>query len=145
MLFDSMVYTDLEQGKVPALLKEALRRATVFHSSVARAEIALNIAILDLNHAGTAAVREELEEILSHMREERIFAPSGRAWVEAGLMAGILARTQKYQASDRRRLLNDALLLMTAREHGLTLVSRNVGDMDLLGQLRPDAKLLLYR
>lgn len=145
MLFDSMVYTDLEQGKIPAPLKEALRHATVFHSSVARAEIALNIAILDPHHAGTAAVREELEEILSHMRDERIFAPSSRAWVEAGLMVGILARTQKYQPSERRRLLNDALLFMTAREHGLTLVSRNVGDMDLLGQLRPDTKLLLYR
>jgi len=41
-------------------------------------------------------------------------------------------------------LLNDALLLETARKYGLTVLTRNIGDFDLLQQLEPTAKVLFY-
>ncbi len=140
-----MVYTDMLRGSLPPAVKALLDRALVFHSAVARAELALNIAILDPRHPETAVVRALLEGILTRMAGLRLIAPSTSAWTDAGLLAGILARLQGYKAGDRRRIFNDALLLMAAREHGLTLLSRNVKDMDLLTQLRPDAKLMLYR
>jgi predicted nucleic acid-binding protein len=78
------------------------------------------------------------------MRPERVISPSERAWTEAALLAGILRRTQGFDEMKTRSLLSDALMLMTAREHGASLLTRNVSDMDLLTALRPDAKLALY-
>jgi hypothetical protein len=41
-------------------------------------------------------------------------------------------------------LLNDALIFLSADEADAVLVSRNVKDMDLLLQLRPNVRVLLY-
>ena len=42
-------------------------------------------------------------------------------------------------------LLNDALALMTARKHGLVLLTAKIVDFDLLSQLRTDAQVIYYR
>jgi predicted nucleic acid-binding protein len=41
--------------------------------------------------------------------------------------------------------MNDALLFVTARRHGCTLLTRNVGDFDLMQQLEPAGRVLFYR
>jgi hypothetical protein len=56
----------------------------------------------------------------------------------------ILARTQGVTRADRRRLLNDALLFLTAAETGAILISRNSKDLDLLLQMKPGVAVLLY-
>ncbi len=87
-------------------------------------------------------------------------APGPAAWAEAGMLAGMLARTQfglarprntlesgaaEQQRESRRRLLNDALIFLCAGEHGAVLVSGNVADIDVLLRFRPDIPVLLYR
>ena len=62
----------------------------------------------------------------------------------AGLLSSILSRLQQRSRLDRLMLLNDALLLETARKYGLTVLTRNIGDFDLLQQLEPTAKVLFY-
>jgi predicted nucleic acid-binding protein len=59
-------------------------------------------------------------------------------------LSGILARLQNYGAADRRRAMNAALLFATAREHGLTVLTRNVTGFDLLQQLDPSVQVLFY-
>ena len=59
-------------------------------------------------------------------------------------MAGILARTQTIPKQDRRRFLNDALLFLQAVDTGSIMISRNSRDLDLLLQLKPRARVLLY-
>jgi predicted nucleic acid-binding protein len=71
--------------------------------------------------------------------------PDAQIWREAGLLAGILARLQGYGAGDRNRVLSDALLFCTARKHGLTVLSRNLKDFDLLQQLDPSGRVVFYR
>jgi predicted nucleic acid-binding protein len=66
-------------------------------------------------------------------------------WREAGVLSGILARLQGFDKDQRRRLMNDALLFVTARRHGCTLLTRNVGDFDLMQQLEPAGRVLFYR
>jgi hypothetical protein len=56
---------------------------------------------------------------------------------------GTTAPTQ--QRENRRRLLNDALILLCAGEHGAILVSGNVADLDILLRFRPDIPVLPYR
>ena len=78
------------------------------------------------------------------MAPTRIITPSADAWIEAAVIAGILARVQGYPRENRRALLNDALMLLAAVEAGAVLISRNIRDMDLLLRFRPEASVLLY-
>jgi predicted nucleic acid-binding protein len=71
--------------------------------------------------------------------------PNPEIWREAGILSGILARLQGYGREDRRRALNDALLFVTARKYGCTLLTRNVIDFDLLEQLDPFGSVLFYK
>jgi len=51
------------------------------------------------------------------------------------VLAGILARLQGYGRTERRKVLNEALIFATARKHGLTVLTRNSDDFDFLQQL----------
>jgi hypothetical protein len=85
-----------------------------------------------------------LRETLATADPQRTTAPSTQAWLEASVLTGILARTQGLRKDNRRKLLNDALIFLSAAEVDAVLVSRNVKDMDLLLQLRPGVRVLLY-
>lgn len=50
-----------------------------------------------------------------------------------------------YQAGQERKLLNDALLYLQALEHGLVVLSGNLPDFDLLNQIVPEGRILLYQ
>jgi hypothetical protein len=62
----------------------------------------------------------------------------------SGVLAGALTRMQGLAQDGRRALLRDAALFVTAQESGLTLVSGNLSDMDLLLQAGGAANVLLY-
>jgi hypothetical protein len=69
--------------------------------------------------------------------KDRTITADAAIWRAAGILSGMLARTQGYGREQRRRVLNDALLFETARKHGCTVLTRNVADFDLLPQLDP--------
>ena len=48
-----------------------------------------------------------------------MLTPDLEVWIEAGAIAGTLARTQNYQRHQRKECLNDALILLTAAKAGL--------------------------
>jgi predicted nucleic acid-binding protein len=145
IVLDATAYIDALQGKLPRSIQELLLRTRVHHSAVARAELATGLALLDPADPRTLAVRRPIEATIRHMRASHLTAPSPGVWTEASLLSAILARLQGFGGNQRKRLLHDALLLLQAREHGATLVSRNIADMDLLTQMRPDARVLMYR
>jgi predicted nucleic acid-binding protein len=144
IFLDTTVYIDELRGDLPTPVEVLLTRSIVYHSAVARAELAVSLGALDPEDPRTPKRRALLEAAIDRMRPERRIAPSERAWTEAALLVGILRRTQGLHEVKTRSLLNDALMLMTAREHGATLLSRNVSDMDLLTALRPDTKIIFY-
>jgi predicted nucleic acid-binding protein len=144
IFLDTTVYIDELRGDLPFSVEFFLARSIVYHCAVARAELAVSLGTLDPEDPRTPKRRALLETAIDRMRPERRIAPSERAWTEAALLVGILRRTQGLDEVRTRSLLNDALMLMTAREHGATLLSRNVSDMDLLTVLRPDAKIVFY-
>ena len=84
------------------------------------------------------------ESEIARMHPETVIAPSPDAWIEAAVIAGICARTQGYRKEERRKLLHDALLFLSAIEAGAVLVSGNVRDIDLLRNFRPDGRVVLY-
>jgi predicted nucleic acid-binding protein len=144
LLLDSTVYIDELQGRLPGDAETLLRAATLWHSPVTAAELAVGIGHLDPRHAKTKSAVAAIAQSIERRPVHRTLSPDSAIWVEAGLAAGILARRQSHAAADRARLLNDALLLFTAAKHGCTLLTRNTRDFDLLLQIAPAGRVLFY-
>jgi len=156
---DTNVYIYRNQNKLPRHVAEFVLGRETLHCGVALAEIAISAGILDPSHPMTAIYSEPLRALLAAIPLSDCRAPSPRAWAEAGMMSGILARTQLdlakpraglsndqrcCQEGRRRLLLNDALIFLTAVENAAVLVTANAKDMNLMRRLRPDAKVLTF-
>jgi hypothetical protein len=144
LLFDATVYIDQLKGQLPTSIVKLMASRTILHGAPALAEIAVTIGALDPTDRRTQATLIPIVEMLTRINPSRIIAPSYDVWLEAAMIAGILTRTQAIPKQDRRKFLNDALLFLQAADTGSVMVSRNSRDLDLLLQLKPRARVLLY-
>ena len=144
LLLDTTVYIDHLKGDLPPPIIELIATRLVHHGALALAELAAAIGYLDPLDSRTAANLEPIIETLARVPPQRILVPSDDVWIEGAILAGILARTQGVPKADRRRLLNDVLLFLTAAETSAVLISRNSKDLDLLLQMKPGVGVLLY-
>jgi len=161
LLLDTTVYLHRGAGMLPNVIRALIgsRQHFVYHCGVVCAELAISIGLLDPADRRTPPTIAAIRAHLDRMDADRTVAPSGAAWTEASVLAGILARTQGLsrpkkaltpeqaccQEGRRRELLLDALLYATALEQDMLLVSGNIRHLDLLLQLRPSPNVLLYR
>jgi hypothetical protein len=161
LLLDTTFYLHRSAGKLPEGIRAliASRQHMVHNCAVACAEPAISMGLLDPADPRTEAATSAIQAHLDHMTVDRMVAPSTTAWIEAALLAGILARTQGLavpkrrltadqeccQRGRRRELLLDALIYVTAVEENMLLISANIRHMDLLLQLQPTGNVLLYR
>jgi predicted nucleic acid-binding protein len=144
ILLDTTVYIDQLKGDLPPPIIDLIATRPVHHGAPALSELAAAIGYLDLLDSRTAANLKPIIETLERVPPQMILVPSDEAWIEGSILAGILARTQGVAKGDRRRLLNDALLFLTASATGAILISRNLRDLDLLLQMKPGVGVLLY-
>ena len=71
-------------------------------------------------------------------RRRRLVAPSFRAWARSGeIVADLVAARAASPDGFTRSFLNDAVLAASCREHGLTLVTRNVADFERIRRVFP--------
>jgi predicted nucleic acid-binding protein len=145
LLYDTTVYIDILQDRFPRTGDCMLGTADAWHSPVTEAELTVLVGLLDPAHPNTRKTIDAIVVLLSRRAIHRTIIPDAIVWREAGILSGILARLQGYDNSQRRRLMNDALLYVTARRHGCTVLTRNVGDFDFLQQLDPAGRTLFYR
>lgn len=145
LLYDTTVYVDVLQNRFPETGKQMLRAVDAWHSPVTEAELAAAVGLLDPSHPQTQQFINEIAGVIDQRPAQRTIAPDVAVWREAGILSGILARVQGFDKDQRRRLMNDALLFITARRYGCTLLTRNLGDFDLMQQLEPAGKVLFYR
>ena len=144
LLFDATVYIDQLKGQLPTSIINLMASRTILHGAPALAELSVTIGALDPVDRRTHATLIPIVEMLTRINPLRIIAPSYEVWLEASVIAGILARTQAIPKQDRRKFLNDTLLFLQAADSGSVMVSRNSRDLDLLLQLKPQAGVLLY-
>jgi len=144
LLLDTTVYIDRLQDKLPRPVETALTGATIWHSPVTASELTILVGLLHPRHAGTANAVEKILLASANRPETRTLTPDAATWAEAGVLAGLLTRLQQHSTPDRRRTLNDALLYLSAARAGLTVLTRNVADFDLLNQLHPQGSVLFY-
>jgi predicted nucleic acid-binding protein len=116
-----------------------------WHSPVTEAELTVLAGSLDPSHSNTRKAIDQIAISINQRALRRTIIPDAIVWREAGILSGVLARLQGYDKGQRRRLLNDALLFVTAKRHGCTVLTRNVGDFDFLQQLDPAGRVMFYR
>ena len=145
LLYDTTVYIDILQNRFPKEGELMLRAVDAWHSPVTEAELTAACGLLDPGHWQTREIIEEIAALIDRRPIQRTVMPDQNVWREAGIFSGILARLQGYEKDQRRRNLNDALLYVSARRYGCTVLTRNVSDFDFLQQLDPAGHVLFYR
>lgn len=145
LLYDTMVYIDVLQGRFPGNGEPLLRARDAWHSTVAESELASTCGLLDPAHPETKGVISRIAEIINRISPHRCLLPDRQVWHEAGILTGTIGRIQGIAKQDRRRILNDALIFATARKYGHAVLTRNTADFDLLQQLDPSGRVVFYR
>jgi predicted nucleic acid-binding protein len=143
--YDTTVYIDVLRDQFPVTGQLMLRAVEAWHSPVTEAELIAGASLLEPHNPRTRAAIDKIAALVDQRPPQRTIVPDMVVWREAGILSGILARLQSFDQAQRRRLMNDALLFVTAKRHGCTLLTRNLGDFDLLQQLEPAGRVLFYR
>ena len=144
LLLDTTVYIDALQGRLPDHAEIALRTGSLWHSSVTEAELAALAGLLDPAHPDTARAIAQVAASIELRPEHRILTPDRETWRDAGILAGLLARLQRYGKTEQRKALNDALIFLTAIKNGCVVLTRNISDFDLLMQLDARGQAVFY-
>ena len=144
LLLDTTVYIDALQGRLAHDTEIVLRAGSLWHSTVTEAELAALAGLLHPAHPDTASVISQVAASIEARPAHRILTPDRDTWREAGILAGLLARLQRYGKNEQRKALNDALIFLTASRNGCVVLTRNVSDFDLLMQLDSKGQAVFY-
>jgi predicted nucleic acid-binding protein len=144
LLYDTTVYIDVLRDKFPMTGDLMLRAVEAWHSPVTEAELISAAGLLEPHNPRTRPVIDKIATVIDQRPAQRTIVPDVVVWREASILSGILARLQGCDKAQRRRLMNDALLFVTAKRHGCTLLTRNIADFDFLQQLDPSGRVLFY-
>jgi predicted nucleic acid-binding protein len=147
LLLDTTVYIDVLQGRAPDALKRLISIRNCFHSAVCMAELTYPFGRLDPAHPGTKAVLAILRQTIDEVPAHRLLTPSADLWGRAGILAGVAMRLRNAQpgTDGHRRLLNDAIIQLQARQIGAAVLTANIRDFDDLGQISGSHATIMYR
>lgn len=145
LLLDTCVYIDQMQGRAPPIVEALIAARQVNHSTVAIQELAHTIGVLDPTDKRTSAVVAIVRNQIEAMPGHRTFAPDADVLGRAALLSGLLSRTQGYAKDARFKALQDCTLFLQALKLGFTVLTANVAEFDLLLQIIPAGRVLIYR
>lgn len=145
LLLDACVYIHQLQGRLPDLIALLIDVRQINHSSTAVQELLHAVGVLNPVDARTPAAVAAIRTLVQAMPDHRLFTPDADVLGRAALLAGMLSRLQGYGREARLRVLMDATLFLQAQKLGLTVLTANLGDFDLLQQLVPAGRVIFYR
>jgi hypothetical protein len=145
LLLDTCAYIDQLQDQTPEIVDRLIATRQVKHSSVAIQELMHTVGVLHPDSPRTPRAVAEIRRLIRSMAPHRICAPDIDVLGRAALLAGTVCRLQGYAADAKLRALHDCVLLLQAQRLGLTLLTANVGDFDILLQLLRSGRVLFYR
>jgi predicted nucleic acid-binding protein len=122
-ILDTNVYIDnWERGLYQETL-ENLRRAYIIRHSA--------VVLSELRRGARDRDAQRLVARLFALATVR-WEPSVADWWEAGRLVRVIGDKQDWDITKRREFQNDALIALTARRHGATVVTANFADFELL-------------
>jgi predicted nucleic acid-binding protein len=145
LLLDTCAYIDQVQDRTPDVVDRLIATRQVKHSSVAIQELMHAVGALDPDDRRTPGAIAEIRGLIRSMSPHRVVAPDVDVLGRAALLSGIVCRLQGYAANAKLRALHDCVLLLHAHKLGLTLLTANVADFDILLQLLRSGRVLFYR
>ena len=124
-VFDTSVYIGhWERGLYADKVDEVRKAFVVRHSAVVLSELRRG--------ARTPHARRTVARLRELARS--IWEPTARDWWEAGRVIQTVGDAYDWDRSKRRDYQNDALIALTARGHGATVVTANREDFEILGR-----------
>jgi predicted nucleic acid-binding protein len=122
-ILDTGVYVDhWEQGAYADTLEIVRRSYIVRHSAIVLSELRRG-----------ARSRESQRLVAKLFGLAKVcWEPSAADWWEAGKLVRDIGDRQGWETHKRREFQNDALIGLTARRFGATIVTANRADFDLL-------------
>jgi predicted nucleic acid-binding protein len=141
---DTNVYIGAPAGTLPALVQDLVERALLFHCSVCLGELATGIANANPSLPSWSALRDHYLELFDSIPSARLLNPDAQVWTDAGVVAGVLARTQGFQRHQRKECLNDALIYFTAAKAGLPVLTADNHQFDLIQRLAPEGQFIHF-
>jgi hypothetical protein len=144
LLLHTTVYIDGLQDNSPREVDDLMAMRVCNHSAVCLAELTHAFGHLDPAHPGTTRALDGIAKAIGLMRPHRLREPSQSAWGTAGVLAGMAFRLGAYQKGQERKLLHDALVYLQAIENGQVVLTGNISDFDILNQLVPEGRILVY-
>lgn len=145
LLLDTCVYVDVLRKAAPPDVKRLLRERRVRHCSLVVGELSHLFGRLDPRHPGTKAQLAALSSVIEAIPARGLEEPGAAVMLEAGVLAGLLFRLGGLAPGREVAALVDAALYLHALAQGYVVLTRNVGDFDLLAQLVPAGRVLFYR
>jgi predicted nucleic acid-binding protein len=122
-ILDSDIYIGhWERGLYQEDLARVAKAFIVRHSSVVLSE---------LRRGARTPQARRLVDSLHRIARVR-WEPSDQDWWEAGRLVREIGDAENWEINKRREFQNDALIALTARRHGATIVTGNAGDFNLL-------------
>jgi len=124
-ILDTNVYVGYwERGLYEERLSAVQRAFVVRHSAVVLSEL-----------RRVARTREAQSIVEDLFRIARIqWEPTPADWWEAGRLIRKIGDARGWDTNKRREFQNDALIALTARRHGATVVTADSQDFDLLAK-----------
>jgi len=124
-IIDTNIYIGhWEQGKFDQPLSTIRRSYIVRHSAV---------VLYELRRGARTSDAQKLVATLRRLAAS-LWEPTASDWWEAGRLIREIGDAEHWDKSKRRDFQNDALIALTARRHGATVVISNQGDFDLLAR-----------
>jgi predicted nucleic acid-binding protein len=125
-VIDTSVYIVYWQlGLYESTLVEVRKAFVIRHSAVVLSE---------LRRGARTREAERTVSRLHTLARDFVWEPNPRDWWEAGQIIRTVGDAQDWDRSKRRDFQNDALIALTARGHGATVVTANRGDFEILGK-----------
>ena len=144
LLLDTGVTIGRAAGRLAAAVRDAIDRALLFHCSVALAELAVGVAHADPSRPRWPALRDHYSALFATVPASRLLTPDAQVWVDAGVIAGTLARAQGFQPWQCHECLNDGLIFLTAAKAGIPVLTANRDEFDLIQQVAPEGWFVAY-
>ncbi|KUM26326.1 hypothetical protein AU467_22580 [Mesorhizobium loti] len=147
LFLDTSVYLDVLQGRSPVEVDTLLTYRLCHHSAVCLSELTHAFGRLDPKHPSAKAVLEAIAATVEDIPNHRLHAPDAAIWGQAGVLAGLLFRLRNLPKGEghERRFVNDALVFLQARQLGASVLTGNIRDFDLLSQIIPTGRIILYQ
>jgi len=134
-IFDTSIYINSLRKNDSSVLNQ--RRT----SSEQNENEPLFLSAVVLEELYVGAVNRKLKKLLAKFEKDfekinRLLVPNQTDWTICGQVLSAIGQKYGFESVGRARMTNDCLIAMTAARYGLTVISHNAADFQIIAEFR---------